>query len=212
MSPFRPLSHTLIAGGLALGLAATSSLIACAAPATAASLAGDLAPAQDLVVPASFGADSFGLAREAPAVHVAPGVVWPVRDGAAISDGFGHRDAPVEGASTEHPGIDFAARAGVPVHAAASGVVSRAVTVDRGGCGIQLAIDHVVRGEAVTTVYCHLAEGSVRLRPGQRVAADEVIGAVGSTGVSTGAHLHFEVRPGGGAPIDPLRWLNALAA
>ncbi|MGH1523147.1 M23 family metallopeptidase [Leifsonia sp. L25] len=212
MSPFRPLSHTLIAAGLTVGLAATSSLMVSAAPATAGTRADDLAPAQNLAVPAVSGSDSFGVAREAPAVHVAPALVWPVQGGAVISDGFGHRDAPAEGASTEHPGIDFAARTGVPVHAVASGVVSRVIAVDRGGCGVHLAIDHTVRGQAVTTVYCHLTEGSVGVRAGQRVVAGEAIGAVGDTGVSTGAHLHFEVRPGGGAPIDPLPWLNALAA
>ena len=98
------------------------------------------------------------------------------------------------------------------LHAAATGVVRTVVTEDHGGCGVNIAIDHVVRGQNVTTVYCHLLQGSVRVQPGQSVIVGDAIAAVGNTGVSTGAHLHFEVRPGGGAPIDPLTWLDELAA
>ncbi|MDN4615302.1 M23 family metallopeptidase [Leifsonia sp. F6_8S_P_1B] len=141
-----------------------------------------------------------------------PAVLWPVGAGATISDGFGARSAPTAGASTNHQGVDFAPGAGVPVHAAAAGVVREAVLSDDGGCGVSLRIDHDLQGENVTTVYCHLAVGSVLVSPGQAVTAGQAIAAVGNTGVSTGAHLHFEVRPGNGAAIEPLAWLSAHGA
>ncbi|MCI0155428.1 M23 family metallopeptidase [Leifsonia shinshuensis] len=215
MLRFTPFSHTLTATGLVLGLAATSTLTvtvtpAAAVPATVSTTAESLA-AQDLVVGADGDGAVFGIARDQWGVLVPPTVVWPVQGG-SVSDGFGHREAPTEGASTDHQGVDFAARHGEPVRTAATGVVSSVVSEDRGGCGVNIAIDHVVRGQNVTTVYCHLAAGSVRVAPGQSVVVGDTIAAVGNTGTSTGAHLHFEVRPNGGAAIDPLSWLGALAA
>ena len=216
MLRFTPFAHTLTATGLVLGLAATSTLMVSVTPATGLPFAGSMTTAptaatQELTVGAIGDVSVFGVARDEWGVVVPPAVVWPVA-GATISDGFGHRDAPTEGASTEHPGVDFAAQQGTAVRTAATGIVSGVVAQDHGGCGVNIAIDHVVRGQHVTTRYCHLAGGSVRVSPGQAVVVGEAIAAVGSTGVSTGAHLHFEVRPGGGAPIDPLTWLGALVA
>ncbi len=213
MLRFTPFAHTLTATGLVLGLAATSTLTVSVTPAGAvhSSASTSTAVAQDLTVGTDGDVSVFGVARDLSGVYVPPTVVWPVQD-VSISDGFGHREAPTEGASTNHPGVDFAAREGVTVRTAATGVVSKVVSEDHGGCGVNIAIDHVVRGQNVTTVYCHLAAGSVRVTPGQRVIVGHAIAAVGSTGVSTGAHLHFEVRPDGGSPIDPLTWLGALTA
>lgn len=217
MFRLNPFSHTLIAAGLVVGLAATSTLTVSVAPAgatavdTVAATNGTLSN-QALLVDAGADTSVFAVSRDASGVSVPPLVVWPVQDGSAITDGFGHREAPTDGASTEHPGIDFGAASGTEVHAAATGVVSRVQAVDHGGCGVNVSIDHVVRGASVTTVYCHLREGSTRVVAGQHVVVGEVIGAVGSTGVSTGAHLHFEVRPGNAAPVDPLAWLGTLAA
>ncbi|WP_426624008.1 M23 family metallopeptidase [Leifsonia sp. McL0607] len=214
MLRFSPLSQTLTAAGLVLGLAATSTLTVSVTPAAALPAAGQsssFVATQDLAVGADGDISVFGIARDASGVRVPPTVVWPVQD-VPISDGFGHREAPTDGASTEHPGVDFAARQGVIVRAAATGVVSKVVAEDHGGCGVNISIDHVVRGQNVTTVYCHLLAGSVRVTPGQTVVVGDAIAAVGNTGVSTGAHLHFEVRPNGGAPIDPLTWLGALSA
>lgn len=210
-----PFSHTLTATGLVVGLVATSTLTVTVTPAAASPSGATHAPSapspQDLVVGAEGDIAVFGIARDQSGVRVPPTLVWPVSD-AVISDGFGHREAPTAGASTDHPGIDFAAREGTTVRTAATGVVSAVVAEDHGGCGVNVSIDHVVRGQSVTTVYCHLAEGSVRVAVGQTVVVGDPIAAVGNTGVSTGAHLHFEVRPGGGAPIDPLIWFGALAA
>ncbi|MFF1633056.1 M23 family metallopeptidase [Leifsonia sp. NPDC058248] len=149
--------------------------------------------------------------RHVPLPPPPPRVVWPVGAGAAVSDGFGARVAPTAGASSNHQGVDFDPGLGTPVHSAAAGVVRETVTTDSGGCGVNITIDHRQNGAPFSTVYCHLAVGSVVVAPGQRVAAGQQIASVGDTGVSTGAHLHFEVHPGGGAAVDPLAWLHAHA-
>jgi murein DD-endopeptidase MepM/ murein hydrolase activator NlpD len=166
--------------------------------------------AQSLEVDASV--QTADVTRDTTTVHFVPPpppVVWPVGAGVAVSDGFGAREAPTAGASSDHQGVDFDPGFGTPVHAAAAGVVRETVTTDSGGCGVNITIDHTQNGEPFSTVYCHLAVGSVVVAAGQAVVAGQQIAAVGNTGVSTGAHLHFEVRPGGGAAVDPLAWLDA---
>jgi murein DD-endopeptidase MepM/ murein hydrolase activator NlpD len=98
-----------------------------------------------------------------------------------------------------HTGVDLAAKEGTPVHAAAAGVAS--VGFDPGGAGLYVAV--VAEGH-VRELYCHL---SLALVVGtQQVRAGQVIGDVGSTGLSTGPHLHFEVQVDGRA-VDPVIWL-----
>ena len=98
-----------------------------------------------------------------------------------------------------HTGIDLAAPAGTPVHAAAGGVAFAGY--DPGGAGIFVA---VTTGPHVRVLYCHLWR--VHVVAGQTVAPGDVIGEVGATGLATGAHLHFEVQVDGRA-VDPLIWL-----
>jgi murein DD-endopeptidase MepM/ murein hydrolase activator NlpD len=100
-----------------------------------------------------------------------------------------------------HTGIDLAAPKGTPVKAAAAGTAS--VGFDSGGAGLYVvvAIDPHVR-----VLYCHLS--AVSVSPGQPVLAGQSIGSVGSTGLSTGAHLHFEVQVDGRA-VDPVPWLDS---
>ncbi|MGD9882239.1 MAG: M23 family metallopeptidase [Reyranella sp.] len=97
-----------------------------------------------------------------------------------------------------HEGIDLAAPAGTPIHAAADGVVSGAAPNGRYGNWVR--IEHTGR---LTTVYGHLKEFAPGIQPGRQVARGDVIGLVGSTGHSTGAHLHFELRKDGRA-VDPI--------
>ncbi len=146
----------------------------------------------------------------APAPPPAPVAVWPV-DGAEISDHFGPREAPTAGASTFHQGIDFAAAAGTPVVAAAAGTVTRVVPVDGGDCGVEVVVQHAEKAGSVSTRYCHLLEGSAAVAVGQPVAAGQPIAAVGSTGISTGPHLHFEMQAPDGSKHDPLGWLQEHA-
>lgn len=113
--------------------------------------------------------------------------------------GFGHRTHPITGEYAMHTGIDRGAPTGTPVRAAAAGVVVRAGP--NGGYGNFVEIDH---GGGVTTRYAHHDELAVRT--GDVVAAGQTIGTVGSTGRSTGPHLHFELRHDGVA-VDPEPYL-----
>ena len=116
-----------------------------------------------------------------------------------ISSGFGYRDAPTAGASTYHQAIDIAAPAGSPVAAADGGKVSRAGW--NGGYGYSVTIDH---GNGKYTIYNHLQEYNVQ--KGDAVTKGQQIAKVGSTGVSTGPHLDFQVRVNG-TYVDPTYFL-----
>ncbi len=107
-----------------------------------------------------------------------------------ITSGFGMRRHPILGYSRMHAGIDFKARYGTPIAAASDGRVSSAGRA--GGCGIAVRLEH---GGGLTTRYCHMSQMAVR--PGQQVRRGQVIGYVGSTGLSTGSHLHYEMYRGG---------------
>jgi murein DD-endopeptidase MepM/ murein hydrolase activator NlpD len=99
-----------------------------------------------------------------------------------------------------HTGLDFAASSGTPVRAVHSGTISEAAYSGAYGNRIKLELD-----DGTVVYYCHLSDFE---RSSGSVSAGEVIGYVGSTGNSTGPHLHFEVRPDGGDPIDPYDWLQ----
>ncbi|SFL23039.1 M23 family metallopeptidase [Methylobacterium pseudosasicola] len=118
-----------------------------------------------------------------------------------VSSPFGTRLDPFTRGLALHTGLDLKAEAGEPARATAPGRVSAADYA--GGYGNMVEIDH---GHGVVTRFGHLAR--ILVRPGQRVAAGDVIGAVGSTGRSTGAHLHYETRIDG-EPVDPQRFLEA---
>jgi murein DD-endopeptidase MepM/ murein hydrolase activator NlpD len=120
--------------------------------------------------------------------------------GAPLGSPYGTRVDPITGSLGYHPGIDFEAPAGVAVHAAAAGTV--VIAGDCGGYGNCVVIDH---GHSLATVSAHLRQTFVTV--GQPLAAGDVVGLVGSTGRSTGPHLHFEVRLHG-VPIDPITTLT----
>ncbi len=139
---------------------------------------------------------------------IAPGqMVWPV-SGFVLTQGFGCTDLALEPVLATcpgghfHAGLDLAAPAGTPVRAAGSGLVVFAAS-DQSGYGLHVVLDH---GGGVTTLYGHLLEAGVRT--GQLVLQGQQIGQVGSTGNSTGPHLHFEVRAQG-HPTDPETHLPA---
>lgn len=112
-----------------------------------------------------------------------------------VTSPFGMRVHPVTGVRKLHDGTDIAAPCGTPVRAAAAGTVRAAAY--QGAYGNRVDVDH---GDA-TTSYAHLSATSVT--PGRRVAAGDVVGLVGSTGSSTGCHLHLMLVVGG-TPVDPL--------
>ena len=138
-------------------------------------------------------------------------VQWPFPVGVPITSGFGPRTAPTAGASTNHLGVDFAPGAGVPIQIIADGMVREVVARDDGGCGVNVTIDHLIGGKPVSSKYCHLQTGSVRVEAGQRIAVADIVGTVGNTGISTGPHLHLEIRVDGTA-VDPVAWLRANAS
>jgi murein DD-endopeptidase MepM/ murein hydrolase activator NlpD len=126
--------------------------------------------------------------------------------GARMSSGFGMRRHPILGYTRMHRGVDFAAPTGTPIYAAGAG---RLVQVGRnGGYGNYIRIQH---GNTYATAYAHLSRFADGMRPGRRVKQGEVIGYVGSTGRSTGPHLHFEVHKNG-SQVDPLKLAQPPAA
>lgn len=112
-------------------------------------------------------------------------------DGARLTSGFGMRTHPILGYSKMHKGVDFGAPTGTPIYAAGNGVVEE--IGPNGAYGNYIRIRH---NTDVTTAYAHLSRFSRTVRRGSRVEQGEVIGYVGSTGRSTGAHLHYEVLKG----------------
>ncbi|AET70862.1 metalloendopeptidase-like membrane protein [Desulfosporosinus orientis DSM 765] len=124
--------------------------------------------------------------------------VWPLPGHYEISSPFGWRTHPITGKRSLHTGTDIVASTGTTIHAAGAGVVIMAGW--NTAYGNMTIIDH---GGGISTLYGH--QSRLDVSEGQSVEANQAIGAVGSTGWSTGAHLHFEVRVGGN-PTDPLQY------
>lgn len=127
----------------------------------------------------------------------------------SISEGYGPRIAPCSGCSTFHDGLDITPGRGTPVRAIANGVVS--TVSSNGTLGVHVAIDHEIDGHSVQSVYGHMAPGSIQVSVGQSVSIGQQIGNVGSTGQSTGPHLHLEIFVDGTA-TDPASWLARMGA
>lgn len=128
-------------------------------------------------------------------------LLWPVHS-PIITSSFGERTKPDDGSDTAeefHWGVDIGEAAGAQVYAAHDAVVHLAGLAGNYGNLVVL-----IRDDGLQTWYGHLSEIFVQAR--QRVAAGETIGLVGSTGRSTGPHLHFEVRPHAGLPADPMHY------
>ncbi len=135
-------------------------------------------------------------------------MAWPVPGFYRVSSPFGPRICPFHG-KENHSGIDIGRNLNPPkpidgasIVAAGSGKVIWASA--RGGYGNTVMIDH---GNGVVTLYAHQQNGGIKVSVGQHVEKGQRIGTVGSTGYSTGAHLHFEVRVNG-TPVDPMKYLN----
>ncbi len=119
--------------------------------------------------------------------------------GGWISSTFGTRSSPFSGDLSQHKGLDIAADSGTPIIAPASGIVSYA-SFDE-GYGKLISIDH---GHGIVTRFGHCSQMYVKV--GQQVRRGDIIGAVGTTGRSTGPHLHYEVRLGG-VPVNPEKFI-----
>ena len=127
----------------------------------------------------------------------------PVTGEVDLSSTFGVRVDPFLHIAAMHTGLDFRGDAGEPIHATAAGTVSNAGW--SGGYGKMVEIDH---GNGLSTRYGHLSQ--IDVKAGDNIRIGQVVGRMGSTGRSTGPHLHYETRIEGEA-VDPQRFLNAGA-
>lgn len=125
----------------------------------------------------------------------------PVPSGRLTSK-FGRRKAPKKGASTFHKGIDLAAPTGTRVGSSRAGEVTRS-GYDKGGYGNWVEVRHA---DGTTSRYGHLNKRGVKV--GDKVGQGGFLGSVGNTGVSTGSHLHFEIRDAKGRPVNPLNYIK----
>ena len=121
---------------------------------------------------------------------------------AEFTSGYGIRSDPFRGGAARHAGIDLAAPIGTAVYATADGTVSDA-GYNSGGYGNLIKLDH---GRGIETRYAHLS--AVLVNPGQRITRGQLIGRMGSTGRSTGSHLHYEVRIDGRA-VNPIPFMKS---
>lgn len=127
---------------------------------------------------------------------------WPLPDSQRITSYFGYRTDPFTGKRTGHNGMDIAAPQGTDIVAAADGVVVIAAYVR--GFGNMVSIDH---GGDISSLYGHIREGGINVKEGQSIKKGQKIAEVGSTGRSTGPHLHFGVYKGRTA-VDPSGYLR----
>lgn len=179
------LIDALMGGGVALGLI------------TAAHAA---LPRVERLTPPERPAPLRPAAPAAPPAFIAFQTPTP---GFEVISPFGLRQLPWEEGGRLHAGVDIAAPSGVPVLASADGVVVRAGV--EGGYGRSVEVRHA---GGLSTVYGHLGQLLPQITSGVAVKAGTPIGAIGSTGTSTGAHLHFEIRDAQGRPLNPELFLG----
>lgn len=142
--------------------------------------------------------DGVDASSPTPTTSIAIPSIMPLASAKLTSD-YGMRTHPVVGGRRNHKGVDLAAPTGTPVFATADGVVSRADVFST--YGLYISLQH---GAALETRYAHLSRLAVAA--GQRVNKGDIIGYVGSTGRSTGPHLHYEVRMDGVA-VNPIPYM-----
>ena len=126
----------------------------------------------------------------------------PVKMNVSFTSGFGVRSDPFHAGAAMHPGIDLAGSTGTPIYATADGTVLRAGW-NSGGYGNLVEIDH---GRGITTRYGHMS--AILVQPGQHITRGQQVGRMGSTGRSTGTHLHYEVRIDGRA-VNPIPFMKS---
>ncbi len=151
---------------------------------------------QEALAAAQGDASSGGTAGESSNESAgSSGFVHPIPGYSRISSTFGYRDAPLAGASTNHKGVDYAAPTGTPIYAAMGGVVT--VATYSSSAGYWITVDH---GNGFATIYMHNSANYVSV--GETVSQGQNIAACGTTGNSTGPHLHFQIMKNN-VPVDP---------
>lgn len=231
-SPFRQITDFAAASGVGqkagIALAATGLVLTVTVPVTSPVMATDVGPSGSVSaaaqpdVTAAAGAkvdfsrtavttkgDPDGKLKQLLSAQsvgsitraASAGTLGAPLDVMIASSPFGYRVSPITGGAGEfHRGQDYAAQCGTAVHAAASGTVTFSGWHPYGG-GNRIVIDH---GNGLETTYNHLSSSSVHV--GQKVSRGDLIAMSGTTGASTGCHLHFEVMVNGDV-VDPLGWL-----
>jgi murein DD-endopeptidase MepM/ murein hydrolase activator NlpD len=184
----------LAVAGVGVGLPAYANSLEVASPAdrpqprAQALTVTDSAPAAEIV-------------RDGYTVVVPPRLQYPLLTGTGITSGFGPRGGRM------HEGADLFPGYGTPIYSMAAGVVT--VATGSGSYGNHVVVEHVIDGQMVTSLYAHMAPGTMAVSVGQQVTVGQLLGAVGETGNAQGAHLHFEIHPGGGAAVNPYPWIAA---
>ncbi len=163
--------------------------------------AAEAAAAAAAAESATGGGSSTGYVSGGESVVTGSGQFTHPLPGAPISSPFGWRTSPITGGSEHHNGVDYVAGSGTPVYAAADGVVTVASYHYSAGNWI-----HINHGNGLVSIYMHASSFVSGITPGATVTKGQHIMNVGSTGDSTGAHLHFEVRQNGVA-VNPLQFL-----
>jgi murein DD-endopeptidase MepM/ murein hydrolase activator NlpD len=190
-------------------LGAEAAIVA-AAGVSAFAVAHASLPAPPIMTHPAKAQTALASARTAPALPAEDEVLIAFEEpvpGHAVVSPFGLRQLPWEGNGRLHEGVDISADSGVPVIAAADGVVVEAGV--KGGYGRYVAVRHA---ERLTTFYAHLGGIDPGVKPGVAVAAGMPLGRIGSTGTSTGPHLHFEIRDSQHRPLDPSMFLGRAFA
>ncbi|HEU4808214.1 MAG TPA: M23 family metallopeptidase [Homoserinimonas sp.] len=190
----------LVVAGAGVGLPAYASTVEAEAESEQAQQVSEPQPrAQSLTVVKS--SPVIDIVRDGYTVVVPPRLQYPLLTGTGITSGFGPRGGRM------HEGDDIFPGYGTPIYSIAAGVV---VTASGDGAyGNHVVVEHVIDGQMVTSLYAHMAPGTMAVSVGQQVGVGQHLGGVGETGNAQGAHLHFEIRPGGGAAVPPYAWLAA---
>lgn len=135
-----------------------------------------------------------------PSSPSSSGFIYPLGASGFVTDAYGYRYHPIDGDYKFHPAVDFAVPQGTPIYATKSGTVTAATYNEYNG--YYVAINH---NDGYTSLYAHMTNFVVSV--GQTVSQGEVIGYVGSTGYSTGPHMHFEITYGG-ASVNPMEYVT----
>lgn len=134
-------------------------------------------------------------------------IQWPFDHGVPIVSDFGPRASPCRGCSSFHEGLDMAGGLDTPIQIIADGVVSKLGNPE-GSYGVYAIIDHVIDGQRVSSLYGHMILGSLSVAVGDRVKKGQIVGRVGSTGASSGPHLHLGIYLDGTVAVDPWAWMK----
>ncbi|MEO7348491.1 MAG: M23 family metallopeptidase [Terrimesophilobacter sp.] len=193
---------------VALGACAVIVAVTLGLPAYAQAIAQPefTPPPQALTV--SSTANISTVERDGYSVTAPPPLQWPTVLHTKISDGYGARVSPCDGCSSMHAGVDFDSGRGSEVRSIAAGVVIKIGSPATSSLGNFVMIEHQIDGQIVSSVYAHLEDGSISMSVGDTVTVGQLVGLIGSTGATTGAHLHFELLIDG-SHVNPVEWLRA---